>query len=71
MTPQMYDNQKQGEKFDIKAFMGRNSKEIRYPEISACASALKSEHNFKKVGAVGFCYGGWAVFKLGAKGTCF
>jgi len=22
---------------------------------------------YKKVGAIGFCYGGWAVYRLGAK----
>ena len=54
--------------FDLPAFIGRNSKEIRWPEISAAAKALKQEHGFKKVGAIGFCYGGWAVFQLGSKG---
>lgn len=48
------------------AFIGRNSKEIRQPEILSAASALRSQ--YKKVGAIGFCYGGWAVFQLGAKG---
>lgn len=49
------------------AFIGRNSKEIRWPEIQSAAQGLKSEHGFKKLGAIGFCYGGWAVFQLGAK----
>lgn len=31
----------------------------------ACARALRSQ--YKKVGAVGFCFGGWAVFDLGAR----
>ncbi|KAF2170326.1 hypothetical protein M409DRAFT_64109 [Zasmidium cellare ATCC 36951] len=44
-----------------------NSREIREPEIFACARKLRSE--YKKVGAVGFCWGGWAVFRLGAKGN--
>lgn len=54
-------------KFDLMEFIGRNSKEIRFPEIKANAIALKKELGFKKVGAIGFCYGGWAVFQLGAK----
>ena len=54
--------------FDLWAFIGRNSKEIRFPEMVACTTALKQEHGFKKIGAVGFCYGGWAVFQLGGKG---
>ena len=38
------------------------------PEIEAYVKSLKQEHGFKKVGAIGFCWGGWAVFQLGAKG---
>lgn len=45
----------------------RNSKQIREPEIFACARALRAQ--YKRVAAVGFCYGGWAVFRLGAKGN--
>jgi dienelactone hydrolase len=50
---------------DIPGFMKKNSRNIREPEIFECARALHAKH--KKVGAVGFCYGGWAVFRLGAK----
>lgn len=52
---------------DFPGFIGRNSKEIREPEIFACAKALKSQ--FKKVGAIGYCYGGWGCFRLAAKGN--
>ncbi|KAI2643644.1 dienelactone hydrolase [Xylaria nigripes] len=52
---------------DIKKFAGDNSREIRLPEMVACAKALKAEHGFKRVGAIGFCYGGWAVCELGSK----
>jgi len=45
--------------------MSRNNKEIRRPEIIACAGALRSKYN--KVGAVGYCYGGWGCLQLGAK----
>ena len=55
-------------KLNLGEFLGRNSKDIRFPEIESCAKALKQEHGFKKLGAMGFCFGGWAVFQLGAKG---
>lgn len=45
-------------------FIGRNSKDIRGPEIFACAKELRQQ--YKKVGAIGYCYGGWACFQLGA-----
>ena len=55
-------------KFDVPAFvMGKNGKANRWPEIEASAKSLKAELGFKKVGAVGYCYGGWAVFQLGKK----
>lgn len=53
--------------FDLQGWIGRNSREIRWPEISSCAKALKSEHSFKRVGAMGYCYGGWGCFQLGSK----
>lgn len=48
------------------AFIGRNGKEQRQPEIFAAAKELRSK--YKKVGAIGYCYGGWACFRLAAKG---
>jgi len=54
-------------KLDMPGFMGRNSKDIRGPEVFACARALKSQ--YKKIGAAGYCFGGWASFQLGAKGN--
>lgn len=52
---------------DLPNYLTRNSREVREPEIFACAKALR-EQGFEKVGAIGFCYGGWAVFRLaGAK----
>jgi dienelactone hydrolase len=50
---------------DVPAFMKKNSRDIREPEIFQCARALRAK--YKKVRAVGFCYGGWAVFRLGTK----
>jgi dienelactone hydrolase len=48
-------------------FVGRHSKEIRGPQMFELARELKTRH--PKVGAVGYCYGGWAVFQLGANGN--
>ncbi|KAK5692852.1 hypothetical protein LTR97_010328 [Elasticomyces elasticus] len=52
---------------NIMAFVGRHSREIREPEIFDCAKKLRAE--YKKVGAIGYCYGGWAVCRLGAEGN--
>lgn len=57
-------NPEKQKKFDLGAFIGRHSKEIRWPEMKASAQALKSQ--YPKVGAIGFCYGAWACFKLAA-----
>jgi dienelactone hydrolase len=50
---------------DVPGVVKKNSREIREPEIFDCTRALRQK--YKKVGAVGFCYGGWAIFRLGAK----
>lgn len=50
---------------DLPAFKERNTREIREPEIFQCAQALREKYDV--VVAVGFCYGGWAVFRLGAQ----
>ncbi|TDZ41082.1 Hydrolase tropI [Colletotrichum trifolii] len=51
---------------DLPGFLKRNSRELREPEIFAFAEALREKH--EKVAAAGFCWGGWAVFRLGSKG---
>lgn len=43
--------------FDLMAFIGRNSKDIRFPEITKVTKEIRSQR-FKKIGAIGFCYGG-------------
>ncbi|KAL4887253.1 Alpha/Beta hydrolase protein [Aspergillus karnatakaensis] len=55
------------EELDVEGFVKWNSREIREPEIFACARAIREEHSYEKVGAVGYCYGAWACFRLGAK----
>lgn len=64
VDPDAMSNPEKAKNFDVMAFIGRNSKDKRWPEIKAIAQELKKKHS--KVAAIGFCYGGWAVFKLGA-----
>ncbi|GAW17380.1 hypothetical protein ANO14919_068370 [Xylariales sp. No.14919] len=52
---------------DLPKMAKLNSREIRGPEMVACAKALKAEHGFQRLGAIGFCYGGWAVCHLASK----
>ncbi|ORY05577.1 endo-1,3-1,4-beta-D-glucanase [Clohesyomyces aquaticus] len=63
-TTEMMDDEEQRNKFDFAVFVQKHGKQVRWPEIEACAQALKSE--FPKVGAIGYCYGAWACFKLAA-----
>ena len=49
----------------MKGFVERNSKLTREPEITCCTRELRSR--YKKLGVIGFCFGGWGVFRLGAK----
>lgn len=49
---------------DVAGFLERNGREQREADIFACARILKDRHG--KLGAAGFCYGGWAAFRLGA-----
>lgn len=50
------------QQFDTKAYLGRNNKAIRFPEMKRVVSELRKE--YKAIGAIGFCYGGWAVAQL-------
>ncbi|EED12181.1 dienelactone hydrolase family protein [Talaromyces stipitatus ATCC 10500] len=57
----------QWDKVDLAGFMSRHGRQVRESEIFECAKALRQQ--YKKLGAVGHCYGGWASFRLGAKST--
>ena len=50
---------------DLAGFTKRNFRDIREPEIFDCAKRLRSK--YEHLGVVGYCFGGWAVFRLGAK----
>ncbi|GKZ67465.1 hypothetical protein AnigIFM50267_001855 [Aspergillus niger] len=66
VPPEILDDPEKREAFNVPAFIERNTKDQRFPDILACAQALKSA--YPRVGAIGFCYGGWAVFQLAARG---
>lgn len=46
----------------VPAFIARNTRQIREAQVFACAEELRATYD--KVGAAGFCYGGWACFRL-------
>lgn len=57
----------QYKQLDLGAFLGRNSKAVREPEIVRFAESLRP--SYSRIGAIGYCYGGgWAVLQLGARG---
>lgn len=64
VDPDTLSNPAKREKFDLPAFLGRHNKDVRFPEIKSVAEALKSQ--YPKVAGMGYCYGGWAHFQLGA-----
>ena len=51
---------------DLKSFSEANTKDKRRPQIIEAARAIR-KNGAQKVGTIGFCFGGWAVFNLGAK----
>jgi dienelactone hydrolase len=67
LAANIVDNPAEWGQLDLPGFMARNSKDVRKPEMVAFAKFLRSKH--RRVGAIGYCYGGWAVFQLGAKTT--
>ncbi|KAH7211403.1 dienelactone hydrolase family-domain-containing protein, partial [Fusarium oxysporum] len=50
---------------DLPAFLTRNSKSVRGPEIIKTAEALRA--SYRRFGVMGFCFGGWGAFHIGAK----
>jgi len=51
-------------KYELEDFLKSNSKEVRWPQIKDYVTALKKEHGYEKVGAIGYCWGGWGTWKL-------
>ncbi|KAF2826778.1 dienelactone hydrolase family protein [Ophiobolus disseminans] len=50
---------------DLLDFSERNARGVREGAVVAAARELRAR--FERVGAVGYCYGGWAVLRLGAR----
>jgi dienelactone hydrolase len=50
---------------NLDAYLTANSREARSPEIIACARHLRAQYS--KVGAIGYCYGGWAGFHIASE----
>jgi dienelactone hydrolase len=48
---------------DVDGFQARNKHSIREPEIFDCVKKLR-ESGYKKIGAAGYCWGGWGVLRL-------
>jgi dienelactone hydrolase len=57
-------NPEKAKNFDVMAFIGRHNKDKVWPTIKSHAQTLKSQ--YPKLGAIGFCYGGWATFRMAA-----
>lgn len=64
VDPGVFTDPEQRAKINLPEFLGRHSKDTRYPEILACANELKSRYT--KTAAIGYCWGAWACFRLGA-----
>ena len=64
VKPEFLEDPELRKTFSIPEFIGRHSKDIRWPSILESAKLLKSQ--YPKLGAIGYCYGAWAVFKLAA-----
>lgn len=64
IEPETMTNPEKRAQFSIPDFLSRHGKEIRFPEILEAAKALKAQ--YKKTAAIGYCYGAWACFRLGA-----
>jgi dienelactone hydrolase len=60
-----FDNKPLPAELNLDAYLTANSREARSPEILACARHLRAQYS--RVGAIGYCYGGWAGFHLASE----
>jgi dienelactone hydrolase len=59
------DAEKRIKDFNFEKFRSFNSKEKRYPQILAYAQELKKNH--QRVFGIGYCWGAWGSYMLGAE----
>ncbi|KAK4207431.1 putative hydrolase [Rhypophila decipiens] len=70
LSPDLINNKAEWDKLDLPSFMARNSKPIRGPQAASFAKFLRTSAGHKHLGAIGYCFGGWVAFQLGAGGDC-
>ncbi|KAJ4301065.1 hypothetical protein N0V90_003155 [Kalmusia sp. IMI 367209] len=63
IDPQIIANHNRWNEFNLEGWHKRNAKEARWDEIVQVAKALKER--YERVGVIGYCYGGWSLFRLG------
>ncbi|KIW20476.1 hypothetical protein PV08_01051 [Exophiala spinifera] len=65
IPPEVIRDRSRWAEYDIPAGVDRrHAKPVHRDQIFASARELRSK--YRKCGAIGFCFGGWAVFALGA-----
>jgi len=52
---------------DFAPWLGRHGPDVTDPIISTTIKALREEYRVKKIGAVGYCYGGRYVIRFLSK----
>ncbi|KAK3197079.1 hypothetical protein GRF29_1536g547565 [Pseudopithomyces chartarum] len=65
LNPSIIADKNRWDEFDLEGWSERNAKETRWPELKAVAQILREK--YEKVGVIGYCYGGWSLFRLGSR----
>jgi len=60
----VFDPGYKGEKFDLMAWVGKQKPENVDKMVEDCIEGMKSEYGVKKIGAVGYCFGGRYVVRF-------
>ncbi|KAK5111996.1 hypothetical protein LTR62_004530 [Meristemomyces frigidus] len=62
VDPNMFSDPEKMKSFDLGEWTERHNRVKRWPAVEACAKELRAKYS--KLGAIGYCWGGWAVFQL-------
>lgn len=65
ISPEILRDFKRWGEFDLQKWHKDNDKDVRWPELLSSAQALRKKH--KRIGVIGYCYGGWSSFRLGSR----